>query len=225
MRTRLLAVAAAAVSLAVRPAAVADTPPPKPGPAAAEKPAPADWKDDPVCRMVFFAVLEGLYTDGVPDSVVDSIVLRQPKDGTNPVKSSFVIQCPLCHPVYEAFATYQKRPAFNDDAKRSTFGKGIKPELETKLLDRNNMTRLMALAELIGPWIERKLIAMRLTPDELKDWQVKLATRSNEGKRELIKLLGSDPNYKGWTTYWGCAACNGTTAACRQAKASPAAKP
>ena len=32
------------------------------------------WKDDPVCQMVFFAVLEGLYSQGVSDEVVESIV-------------------------------------------------------------------------------------------------------------------------------------------------------
>ena len=53
----------------------------------AKKEAPAapkltdDWKDDPVCRMVFFAVLEGLYTDGVSSEAADRVVGRKAKDG------------------------------------------------------------------------------------------------------------------------------------------------
>src|SRR4051794_38029157 len=70
---------------------------------------PADWKEDPVCKMVFFAVLEGLYEDGVANEAVDNIVGKT-KDGKTEIRHTFVFQCPLCHPVYEAFRLYQHRP-------------------------------------------------------------------------------------------------------------------
>src|SRR5882672_11093313 len=126
-RSLVLVVVASAVWF-VRPSP-AEPPAPKPAETPAAEPA-ADWKEDPVCQMVFFAVLEGLYTDGVPDDVVDSIVPRQPKDSTNPIKTSFVVLCPLCHPVFEAFSVYQQRPKFNsDEKKRNAFGKGLAPEV------------------------------------------------------------------------------------------------
>jgi len=175
---------------------------------------PADWQSDPVCRMVFHAVLEGLYEDGIPDSVVDSIV---PKAGTDPVKRSFVVQCPLCHPVYEAFAAYQKRPTFAGD-KRNTFGKGLDAETVKALTSDIPRTRLLALKPLVRTWVERRLTAMRLTAEEKKDWTTKLGERSAQGKAELARLIASDPNYKGWSGYWGCAACNGTTDACEAVK-------
>lgn len=175
-----------------------------------------DWKDDPVCQMVFFAVLEGLYSDGVPDAVVDSIVPRKSRNGDNPVKTSFVVQCPLCHPVYEAFSLYQQRQAFNGDAKkRNTFGKGIAPDLERALKSPETQTRLVALRQLVQRWVERRLTTMRLTEEEKREWTTKLAERSEQGKGSLGSLMRDDPNYKGWSLYWGCAACNGTTDACR----------
>jgi hypothetical protein len=180
---------------------------------------PPGWHADPVCQTVFFAVLEGLYTDGVPDRVVDAVVPRNPKDGANPVKTSFVVHCPLCQPVYEAFALYQKRPAFAGDAKRSAFGKGIEPELDKQLVSPDPKTRLTALKVLVQRWVGRRLTAMRLTDAEKAEWTAKLAARSGEGRGLLSKLLGTDPAYTGWSLYWGCAACNGTTAASREVQA------
>ena len=39
------------------------------------QPPTQEWRSDAACQIVFFAVLEGLYTDGVPDEVVDLIAL------------------------------------------------------------------------------------------------------------------------------------------------------
>jgi hypothetical protein len=207
-------------TLATVPGATQADPPPA---ATAGKPAPARptaWQGDPVCRMVFHAVLEGLYEDGVPNAVVDAVVPRQPKPGVDPVKRSFVAQCPLCHPVYEAFAAYQKRPAFAaDPAGRDTFGKGLDTAVVEALTADDPKTRLQALAPLVKRWVERRLTAMRLTAAEKVEWEAKLADRSREGKAFLAVLMKSDPSYKGWSWYWGCAACNGTTDACRAVKA------
>lgn len=188
-------------------------------PARGSDPLP-DWHADPVCQAVFFAVLEGLYADGVPDAVVDAIVPRSPKAGQNPVKTSFVVQCPLCQPVYEAFALYQKRPAFAGDGKRNTFGKGVEPDLEKQLVSPDPRTRLSALKILVQRWVGRRLTAMRLTEAEKAEWTVKLNERSGQGRGLLSVLLRADPAYKGWSLYWGCAACNGTTAACGEVERS-----
>jgi hypothetical protein len=178
---------------------------------------PVDWKDDPVCQMVFFAVLEGLYTDGVPAEVVDSIVPPK-KEGDASVKNSFVIECPLCHPTYEAFRLYQGRKPFASDLKRDSFGKGLDPELVDDLKSKSAMTRLKALHELVRAWVERRLTMMRLTAEEKKEWTRKIGERSRQGKGELSKRLGSDPDYKGWSMYWGCAACNGSEHGCSAVK-------
>lgn len=207
MLTRMLVFGIALLAVALAFPARADEPSPKA--------TPSDWRDDPVCQTVFFAVLEGLYADGVSDSVVDAIVPRNPKEGANPVKTSFVVQCPLCQPVYEAFALYQKRPAFAGSAQRSTFGKGIDPDLEKQLASTDPKTRLSALKVLVQRWVGRRLSLTKLTDAEKAEWAAKLNARSGEGRGLLSKLLRTDPAYQGWSIYWGCAACNGTTAASR----------
>jgi hypothetical protein len=228
MFSKSLAVALSAfvlLAVPVRPTAADPSPPERsPAPATARTKIP-DWKTDPVCRMVFYAVLEGLYEDGVPDEVVDSIVPRQPKEGTNALKTSFVIECPLCHPVYEAFALYQKRPAFNDDAKRNTFGKGIDEALVKDLKSETPRVRLTALRVLVQRWVERRLTMMNLTDEQKKDWQKRIQERGQQGLGFLTTWIGTDPNYKGWSGYWGCAACGGSEAACRVLHASGKGSP
>jgi hypothetical protein len=87
----------------------------------------ADWYKDADCRMVFFTVLEGLYKDGIPQEVVD-LVIGRVED--NNIDKAFVFRCKLCHACYEAFAVYQRRPAFNGAEGVNTIGnRAIAPEL------------------------------------------------------------------------------------------------
>ena len=124
MKTRslgiLVAASTALVVLCFQFSAAEQTASAQPGEKVPAKPV-TDWKADPVCQMVFFAVLEGLYTDGVPDDVIEAVVSPPEKPGAAPLARNFVPQCPLCHPVYEAFALYQKRPTFAGDGKQNTF--------------------------------------------------------------------------------------------------------
>jgi hypothetical protein len=176
---------------------------------------PPDWKEDPVCKMVFFAVLEGLYEDGVSNEAVDNIVGRT-KDGKVEIRHTFVFQCPLCHPVYEAFRLYQQRPAFRD--KGDSFGKGIDPKLETNIRSTALRTRQGALQTLVHRWVERRLSGMGLSDEQRKDWARRLEERSNQGNALLSKLQGTDPWYGGWG-YGFCAACRGCTDVCNELKA------
>lgn len=170
-----------------------------------------DWKRDPVCRMVFFAVLEGLYEDGVPGDVVDSIVPRKVGKGKHRMKTSFVFSCPLCHPVYEAFRAYQQRPGFSATPDSNTFGKAFDAKTAKLLKSAKPGTRLKALAPLVQKWTKRRLEMMRLSKAEAEQWNRKLAAHARTGKGFLLAYLGKDEAYKGWSPYWGCAACNGTT--------------
>ena len=181
-----------------------------------EKKPSVDWQDDPVCQMVFFAVLEGLYTDGVQSDVVDSLVPKTTKANESSLKANFVAQCPLCHPVYEALSLYQRRSAFmSSKGKRDTLGKGIDPELRKQLTSTDRMARLEALRVLVRTWVDRKIKSLRLTEAEQVAMQKQLMERASEGKTRLISLMKDDPSYQdGWSPYWGCAACNGTTDAC-----------
>jgi hypothetical protein len=215
MRRCLTLVALAALAALATPLAPAD-----PVPAKKSPPAKADdWKSDPVCRMVFFAVLEGLYDDGVSTEAVDAVVGRKTKGGAGELKTTFVIECPLCHPVYEAFHAYQQRPAFAG-GKRDSFGKGLEAKLESGLRSEYLITRQRALAVVVQRWVGRRLDLMRLSPEEKSEWSRRLQERSMQGKARLRELMAREPWYKGWSMYYGCAACNGTTDACRALRAS-----
>ena len=177
--------------------------------AALSSPTVTDWKADPACRLVFHAVLEGLYEDGVTDDIVNSIVPPD-KSGCEKMRRSFVLGCPLCQPTFEAFCAYQARPKFSDGGTKSTFGKGLPNDLKASLLSDTLSTRLIALRQPVHHWVETRLRSMKLSEEERNKWWVDLLARSSQGTATLAELKKSDSWYKGWSGYWGCAACKGS---------------
>lgn len=175
---------------------------PVPG-AAAPKVEERWWFNRPSGQLIFFAVLEGLYLDGVPSEVVDLIA---PPAGQGwppempmseaPGKSQFnsdhfVYSCPLCHPAFEAFRLYRERRPFYGQKGRSldTFGEG---QLDGEMLDRlrssNADKRRQAIQSLIQGWIERRLSAMRLTAEQRKALLEELEGGRRQGMRTLETL-------------------------------------
>ena len=94
----------------------------KPKPDAAKR--NVEWQKEEMCQFVFFAVLEGLYRDGIQNEIVDAIIGEKILKKDDKVKTHFVFRCKLCHATYEAFRTYRNRPAFMQTKGASTFGKG-----------------------------------------------------------------------------------------------------
>ena len=216
MRTLLLAalaLAAGATTTGGEPAK------PKAGPVKV-----ADWKADPACRLVFHAVLEGLYEDGVTDDVVNNIVPPD-KAGREKMRRSFVLGCPLCQPVFEAFCAYQSRPKVSDGGKETAFGKGLPEAVKKGLLSDTLSTRLIALRGPVRGWVEARLRSMKLTAQERQRWWEEIAARSGQGAAALAAHRAADPWYKGWSGYWGCAACKGSEDAARSLLRGPEAAP
>jgi hypothetical protein len=207
MRTLLLVV----IMLAMGPVSNGD---PTPSPALPKK---IDWKEDPACRLVFHAVLEGLYEDGVSDDVVNNIIPKD-KEGREKMKRSFVLDCPLCQPAFEAFCVYQSRPKFSDGSLKSTFGKGFDEKIQQGLMSDSTSTRLIALRTPIREWVERRLKSMKLEEPQRERWWKEINDRSNSGTATLRDLIRKDPDYKNWSGYWGCAACLGSCDACKVLK-------
>jgi hypothetical protein len=193
-----------------------------------EKPAAGkvvkDWKADPACRLVFFAVLQGLYEDGVSDEVVNNIVPPD-KKGREKMRHSFVLDCPLCQPAFEAFCVYQSRPRFTDDSKTSTLGKGLPEKTVKGLMSKTLSVRLTTLRTPIRMWVENRLVSMKLDEQERQKWWKDITARVGQGTGTLKHLKGTDPWYKDWAAYWGCAACLGSQDACRDLLRTPAATP
>ena len=175
-----------------------------------------NWHEDTVCRQVFFAVLEGLYTDGVSNEVVNALI-PPAAAGENPVKHSFVLQCPLCHSVYEALRVYQARPSFHDQT-QNTFGSRMSKDIPADLASPHTPTRLKALAPVIERWVSQHLARQRLTPEEHAQFMAEFRKRAAQGKQCLQEhMKQKDSHYNTWSLYWGCAACNGVTSVTRQA--------
>jgi len=168
-----------------------------------------DWQDDPVCRMVFFAVLEGLYTDGVPTEIAELIAPRK-EVGKDEVQHSFVIECPMCHPVFEAFRLYRDRKPFASGEGRNTFGtwKGD-PKIVENLKSDQVFTRISAMGALVEPWIRKRLESMRLTEEETATWNKALLDRARKGGERFSALRATPGTVynKLWGFYGGCQAC------------------
>ena len=166
------------------------------------------WRDDPLCHFVFFAVLEGLYRDGVQNEVVDAILAADVKSVDEQVKHCFVFKCELCHAVYEAFALYRARPAFkNTEGGRSTFGTGVDEKILEALTGDSARSRVYAMGSLIRPWIQHRVKETRMTPDEQRAMKKKFEMYVREGGKLLREHRRNDVLYIDWNFYGTCQAC------------------
>lgn len=174
-----------------------------------------DWKEDSACQLVFFAVLEGLYRDGVKDDVVENVIgapssKTDEKSLESRMRLSFVSGCPLCRPTFEAFLAYQNRPRASDGL-AIQFGDGLDEKLRRDLLSDETMTRLKALRSPVQGWVLAKLESSGLSDAEVVEMKGRLRDRAKEGTSMLNDMIQEDSeHYRDWTMYWGCAACNGS---------------
>ena len=164
------------------------------------------WQDSEAGQFVFFAVLEGLYRDGVPSEVVD-LVVNPKRDMDNKVKHVFVFECDICHAAYEAFVLYSKRQTFQKTAGRDTFGKGVDPHIVENLKSEQACTRVFALGDLIRPWIVARVDLLKMSEEKQKELIAMLLKYKDEARPKLGKLRHTDPLYKDWSFYGSCQAC------------------
>jgi hypothetical protein len=175
---------------------------------------PADelvkWQDSEAGQFVFFAVLEGLYRDGVPNEVVDLIV-NPKREMDSTVKHVFVFQCDICHAAYEAFVLYSRRQTFQKSGERNTFGKSFDPKILGELKSNDARTRVYALGSMIRPWIAARVDLLKLSKEKQEELVATLLKFKGEANTKLSALRQSDPLYKDWIFYGGCQACEAAT--------------
>jgi len=168
-------------------------------------------------QLVFFAVLQGLYEDGVSTEDVNRILAVDPRTQQSQFQEHFVGACPLCLPAFDAFVLYRSRPRFHqrkDDA--DTFGPGLDPILAKKLHSDAKADQLEAIQTMVNRWVIRRLEIMRLTKDEREQWIAVIEEGRRKGMGQLQQAQAANQNeYLGWK---GCAICDGTAAACRMAR-------
>lgn len=159
--------------------------PPHEGPRDA-LPAPPEESFDRYHQGIFFAVLEGLYRDGVSSAAARAIVELDPLSG---YPLSFVQGCPICTPAMDAFQLYLARPAFYArKVPADTFGQGLSEEVVARLTGPDRTARRAALRELVEGWVDGWLDRQRLDPGERDRWRAALSERSKRGMDMLAEL-------------------------------------
>jgi len=158
-----------------------------------------------VHRTVFFAVLEGLYEDGVATEDVEAILRMDPATRTY---ENFVTACPICGPARDAFLTYRVRPRWRgykvlDD----TFGKGLDETTRTASWSEDPATRFDALEGLVRTWVARRLARERLTDAERQAYARAFEDMRKEG---MSRIDGGAPK-----KLKRCAMCDGAFGAAR----------
>jgi hypothetical protein len=165
-------------------------------------------------QLVFFAVLEGLYEDGVSTDDVDRILAVDPRTKQPRLEEHFVYACPLCMPVFDAMVLYRSRPRFHgrkDSA--DTFGPGLESALKKKLDSVQKADQLEAIQTLVNRWVGRRLDSMRLTKDEREQWTAVIEEGRQKGMAFIQAVQAGNRNeYLGWR---GCAICDGSAGACQ----------
>ena len=160
-------------------------------------------------KLVFFAVLEGCYSDGVSNEAVDIILGVDAKRQHNNMTEHFVQGCPLCHPAYDALVLYRSRVQFyGRKSGADTFGRGLDGVLLKKLHSTDKTERLQVIQKLVDTWVRRRLDMMRLNKDERAEWTLKI----EEGRQVGMKNLKADPVMM---DRLGCPICDGAADACK----------
>lgn len=170
-----------------------------------------NW-DQPIRKLIFFAVLEGLYLDGVSTDVA---AVFAKIDDVASLPDHFVYNCPLCMPTLDAIRLYLARPAFFADKQRSdTFGKGLTTQQQRMVLEGDHKDRMTVLESLVGRWIGQRLDSLGLSPQERLDTEMKIGMMRKKGMSALHSFQESDgvesQHYADWEE---CAACEGSWSA------------
>jgi hypothetical protein len=140
------------------------------------------WQGETLSHEIFFAVLEGLYEDGVSSEAVDAITAKDPEHG---YPANFVWACPVCMPAYEAMLTYRARPRFDFKKGPQDFGPGLDEATMARLTTGEIAERQQAIMGLVERWLARRIEARRLTQVERDVWREEMAMRRKKGMSML----------------------------------------
>ena len=179
-------------------------------------PNPPAGKYSEAHRFVFFAVLEGCYTDGLVDEDIDWI-LPKTKTEHRDQFANFVLACPLCGPASDAFKRYAdgiRLVQINSDKMAyTTFGQGLDRKVKAELAKPGQPCR-DAIQRLIKKWVDARIVQIRLTEEETALLRKELAKMRERGDKFLKTWQNSkDGNdlkkrYQDWKA---CPTCSGAS--------------
>jgi hypothetical protein len=137
-----------------------------------------------VDHFIFFAVLEGLFADGVGNDLATKVLERDEKITGG--YANFVYACPICRPTIEAFRAHLRRRDFEHGRKGDMIGPSkVSAELSKALLEGSAEDRRAALQKLITKYIQARMDLMRLTAEERGIWNAVLENRRAMGTQSL----------------------------------------
>lgn len=161
--------------------------------------------DDQFQQFVFFAVLEGLYQQSLPDATVDRLLERDMQTGQPYL---FVYACPICHPTYDALTLYRsRRPFLGDKAGRRDFRAELAPALLVRLNSDDPAVRADAFGDMLAGFIARKVAASRWSSEEAAAWQQKFLEAKKEGESHLREYQAANNHTYRWMK--SCSMCRG----------------
>lgn len=169
-------------------------------------PANAAFFDREGQKLIYFAVLEGLYDLSLPDSVVTK-VLSSDNQG-HPI--SFILGCPICHPVYDAFQAYRSRPAFFRSDRRdfATSESSAETLKDVEQLNSDKaMERTAAVGRLVKRWVRAAITKQNLPSAELARWANRLKAMSEVGQSKLSEHQRN--GVEAYKLMWSCMLCDG----------------
>lgn len=184
----------------------------QPAPAGLSQPTVDDLLTSPTSAypLLFFAVLEGAYRDGLTDAELETILSK--REGGE--YDHFIYACPLCSPAVAAFELYRSRPRrlYSFKGGLNTFGPGIPAGTASLLRSPAPSERLRGLRLLIGRWTDDYLDRMNLSADARAGWESRITAAKDEGARLLERYRASGSAHLLAPAYAGdgeCSVCTG----------------
>lgn len=139
-------------------------------------------------RFIFFAVLEGLYEDGVSSDDVN----RMLKVEKGQSYDHFISHCPICTAVLQAMQVYASRAdigrmykGINHRTTESTFGPGLAENVQSNLMSDDPEIRLKTMYQLVSTWFNRRLVRSNLSHEERATLVREIEAGKEEGMRKL----------------------------------------
>ncbi len=170
---------------------------------------------DNTSRFIFYAVLQGLYEDGVSNEDIAQILMRKEKQSY----FHFIYACPICTATIWALETYRARPAhfYGLKSAASTFGHGLPADMREQLYSDDPHQRLIAINSLVRSWVARRIDAMNFSEQERTVLLDQIEQKRKDGMRALEsfrkhehgKDFGVEQAAPAYVDLEECAVCNG----------------
>ena len=161
-------------------------------------------------QLVFFAVVEGLYRDGVSTEVAEGLARIDPETG---LPDNFVYGCPLCHPVLDAFRLYAGRPEFYASKRHAdSFGNGLDEAAKRRLSGPSQQERLETLRVLVERWVDERFASTVMAKAQRRELRDLISEMRRKGmaRLEAYQESGEGTQFEHYAAWEACPSCDGS---------------